>query len=257
MFEAIKRSRARNAKKTAGLNLVIARMLKMLAKPRWRRLVEGRLRRQAWLLDKLGRTEHSRLALAAATALSRESGVPIEEQPLIRSLVVKSLIETYSLLEPFEADERPGKSHTGRVTHVYRLKVSLLDDTSIWRVIEIKGSQTLHALHKAIFSAFDRFEEHLYAFYMNNKPYDEASAYEPPYADERTGKDTSRTRIDSLGLRPKQKFLYIFDFGDDWQHRVEVLDIKEATPSGKNPRLVEKKGDSPHPSIQMLKMTSD
>jgi hypothetical protein len=251
-FEAIRRSRAGKAKKAGSLNLLIANTLKTLAKPRWRRLVEGRLRRQAWLLDKLGRAEHSRLALAAATALSKESHIPLEEQPLMRNMVVKSLVETYSLIQEYEADEERKLKRAGKVTTIYKFKVSLQDDRGIWRIIEIKGSQTLHALHKAIFSAFDRFEEHLYGFYMNNKPYDEASAYESPYADERVGRDASRTRFDSLGLRPKQKFLYIFDFGDDWRHTVEVLDITEAVPTGKYPRLLEKKGDSPpqYPDIE-------
>lgn len=103
----------------------------------------------------------------------------------------------------------------------------------IWRVIEIKGNQTLHALHKAIFSAFDRFDEHLYAFFLSTKHWDDANGYESLYCDERTGKDASRTRIDALGLRPGQRSLYIFAFGDNREHSIEVLEIREEVPAGK------------------------
>jgi hypothetical protein len=173
-----------------------------------------------------------------------EQDVTIQLLPLVGGQAVKDPL--------LEADKERRVMRYSRVTSIYKFKVSLQDARSISRIIEIKGNQTLHTLHKAIFSAFDRFDEHLYAFYMNNKPYDEASAYELRYTDERIGRDASRTTIDSLGLRPKQKFLYIFDFGDDWRHTVEVLGIGEAISTGRYPRLVEKKGDSPpqYPDVE-------
>ena len=55
-------------------------------------------------------------------------------------------------------------------THfIHRFKVSLRDNPDIWRIIDIKGNQMLSSLHKAIFKAFDRFEEHQYSFFLSNK----------------------------------------------------------------------------------------
>lgn len=45
------------------------------------------------------------------------------------------------------------------------------------RTIQIKGSQTLEALHEAIFAAFDREEEHLYEFNLGIGPYDRSKIY--------------------------------------------------------------------------------
>jgi len=49
--------------------------------------------------------------------------------------------------------------------HIYTLKVKLKFAKSSWRRITIRGDQTLKDLHHAIFRAFDRYDEHLYAFY--------------------------------------------------------------------------------------------
>ena len=51
-------------------------------------------------------------------------------------------------------------------TNIYILKVALEYDRDIWRRIAIRGDQTLGHLHRAIYRAFDREEDHLYAFYF-------------------------------------------------------------------------------------------
>ena len=42
----------------------------------------------------------------------------------------------------------------------------------ISRVIEIRGDQTLEQLHRAIFNAYDRWDEHLYEFQFGKRPFD-------------------------------------------------------------------------------------
>jgi hypothetical protein len=104
----------------------------------------------------------------------------------------------------------------------------------------------LSSLHKAIFNAFDRFDEHLYSFFMSNKPYDKDSEYTLPDPDEyRWETDATRIRIDTLRLQRGQKFLYLFDYGDQWWHEVEVVGIREGVPEGKYPWVIKRKGKSP------------
>ena len=43
---------------------------------------------------------------------------------------------------------------------------------TISRTIQIRGDQTLEDLHRAIFKAFTRFDEHLYEFMLNVGPSD-------------------------------------------------------------------------------------
>jgi hypothetical protein len=58
--------------------------------------------------------------------------------------------------------------------------------------------------------------------------------------------DVQTTTLDELNLKPKQEFLYLFDYGDDWRFKVRVHAIDEnADPDAEYPRLVESVGESP------------
>jgi len=133
-----------------------------------------------------------------------------------------------------------------RVLKIYQFKVSLEETPGIWRIIEIKETQMLSSLHKAIFNAFDRFDEHLYSFFMSNKPFDKESEYNLPDPDDYTwGTDATRTGISTLHLKSGQKFLYLFDYGAEVFHEVGVIKIIEEVPEGIYPRVVKKNGKSP------------
>jgi tetratricopeptide (TPR) repeat protein len=132
-------------------------------------------------------------------------------------------------------------------THfIHRFKVSLRKSPDVWRIIDIKGNQMLSSLHKAIFKAFDRFEEHQYSFFLSNKPYDRGSEYTSPgIGKDGSGKLASRIRIDSIELYGGRKFLYLFDYGDEWWHDVELLSVTERVTRAKYPRVVRRQGKSP------------
>jgi hypothetical protein len=51
-------------------------------------------------------------------------------------------------------------------------------------------------------------------------------------------------RIESLSLKPKQKFLYLFDYGDEWQFEVEFL--KEgSSEKALYLRIIDSRGEAP------------
>jgi len=132
-------------------------------------------------------------------------------------------------------------------THfIHRFEVSLRDKPDIWRIIDIKGNQMLSSLHKAIFNAFDRFEEHQYSFFLKNKPYDKENEYASPgIGTDETSKLASRIRIDSVELYGGRKFLYLFDYGDEWWHNVELISVTQRVTRANYPRVVKKHGTSP------------
>jgi tetratricopeptide (TPR) repeat protein len=167
--------------------------------------------------------------------------------------VLKRVLSYDQTLKP--RGERAGKAITRASaysdTHfIHRFKVSLRDRPDIWRIIDIKGNQMLSSLHKAIFKAFDRFEEHQYSFFLSNKPYDRESEYTSPGLDtDGTGKLATRIRIDSVALYSDNRFLYLFDYGDEWWHEVELISVTKRVTRGSYPRVVKKQGKSPpqHP----------
>src|SRR3954470_3514241 len=121
------------------------------------------------------------------------------------------------------------------------------------RTIKIRGDQTLEDLHRAIFDAFGRWEEHLYEFQFGKGPMDpKAPRYVLPGAFEMDRGEKNppagrvdRTSIESLGLKVGQSFGYWFDFGDDWWHQINVEAIEDKVPSGKFPRVTKRVGKSP------------
>ncbi len=117
------------------------------------------------------------------------------------------------------------------------------------RVIDIRGSQTLDALHMTIFRAFDREDDHMYEFQIGGKkPMDRKAlryglALDDAYPEEKSAKATT---IAALNLKPGNLFFYWFDFGDDWWHEVRLLEINPPVKGkGRYPRIVERRGESP------------
>ena len=129
----------------------------------------------------------------------------------------------------------------------------LKNNSVISRTIEIQGIHTLKDLHLAIFDAFDREDEHMYEFQIGGKgpndPKTDRYSTPDPFgisedAPQLSG-DPASTAIDSLGLKTEDTFGYWFDFGDDWWHQINVISIKDRSPSKAHPRVIKRIGKSP------------
>jgi len=55
------------------------------------------------------------------------------------------------------------------------------------------------------------------------------------------GLPATKVKIESLNLKPKQKFLYLFDYGDQWEFEVKYIkrEIPEKTIY---PRIIDSRG---------------
>ncbi len=118
---------------------------------------------------------------------------------------------------------------------------------TVSRTIQIRGDQTLKDLHSAIFLAFDREEEHMYEFQFGGDGPNDPKARRYGFPAEPTGlkRDASKTKLDALKLSKDEAFGYWFDFGADWWHQVNVISVDKKTPRGKNPRVIDRVGQSP------------
>lgn len=191
--------------------------------------------------------------------ISREPGVPRS----IRVLVPASLILE---LQATEEEEEPAGAtrHVDDASHgparIYRLEVFLIGGPlpgefagkRISRTIEIRGDQTLEELHRAIFKAFDRWDEHFYEFQFGKGPNDpDGKRYVlPEMLDEGEPEATiagevGKTTINSLGLEVDQPFGYWFDYGDDWWHQINVVATDEKISRKQYPAIVKRVGKSP------------
>ncbi len=160
------------------------------------------------------------------------------------------------------ASPTPTRTNPADANALYTLDVCIVDgpvtekfikkNPLMSRTIVIKGDNTLADLHRIIFKAFDREEEHMYEFQVGgagpNDP--QARRYGLPMAfsgdaDDQPVGDVNHTTIAALGLSLDEAFGYWFDFGDDWWHQINVMAIDATAPKGKYPKITARVGASP------------
>lgn len=140
-------------------------------------------------------------------------------------------------------EEPPPPASIAGASTLYRFQVAVEPDREVWRRIEMRGDQTLHDLHYAIQDAFEWDDDHLYAFYLSGKAWDEDTEYQRPFSE---GRSAGRARLEHLPLHARQRFLYIFDFGDEWRHSIKLEAIVPGgVESGQRyPRVTDRQGDA-------------
>ena len=103
------------------------------------------------------------------------------------------------------------------------------------------AKHTLHKMHLAIQEAFEFGDDHLYSFFMDNKKWSN-DRYDSPHDE---GPNADEVTIGELGLYVGKTFLYLFDYGDEWEFKVEVEEINSGNPLPLMPQIVGKRGKAP------------
>lgn len=117
--------------------------------------------------------------------------------------------------------------------HIFVLRISLRGiSPQIWRSVQVPGSFTLGDLHWVIQEAMGWDNVHLHNFEIKDLHY--GPAKEIDFIDfGRKHTDEDAYTLDELGLAEKQRFLYTYDFGDNWVH--QILVSKMLSPEGFSP----------------------
>ncbi len=116
----------------------------------------------------------------------------------------------------------------------------------VLRRVEVASDSTLDDLHYAIQDAFRWDADHLYSFYVSGKAHDMETELSAPWEEQPEGPDYSTdVALGELGLRRGNRFLYLFDFGDDHRFSVRVVEVKESADRDRLPRVVEAVGRAP------------
>lgn len=122
----------------------------------------------------------------------------------------------------------------------YVISVSL--GKGCYRHIQIASSATLYRLHKAILEAYQFDDDHQHAFFMDNRVWSHEAAFFSTKT-ERGEKTTRQIRLEKLGLKPGDRFKYLFDFGDEWRFQCRVL--RQLEENAAEPVIVRSVGDAP------------
>jgi hypothetical protein len=122
--------------------------------------------------------------------------------------------------------------------------------SKIYRDIEIAGTGSLYALAQAIVRSFDFDFDHAFGFYSKLKGniYDSPVRYEL-FVDigegEGDARSVKRTRIIKAFPSVGTKMRFLFDYGDEWEFLVELVERKPKELKVKLPRLLISAGKAP------------
>jgi hypothetical protein len=109
--------------------------------------------------------------------------------------------------------------------NIFVFHISLEDSKPpIWRKLRVPGHFTLADLHKALQIAFGWTNSHLHSFTVASVDYVMDPAMDQDFFEEK-GLPEDDYCLDDLGLKKKQTFSYLYDFGDSWEHRITVSEI--------------------------------
>lgn len=117
---------------------------------------------------------------------------------------------------------RQPASSTGK-REVYQIKV-VLNGTKppVWRRFLMPSKINLHGLHHVLQVVMGWTNTHPYYFEIDRQEYSLiCDDIDDPYTE-----DSTRFAIGDV-VKKGDKFLYVYDFGDDWRHKLVVEDVLE------------------------------
>lgn len=115
---------------------------------------------------------------------------------------------------------------------IYQLRIELLYvEPAVWRRILVPGAMKLHQLHAALQWTMGWAGGHLHEFVIGPNHYGEPDPYyDTPPEVQREDRVTLAAALDA-----RKSFIYLYDFGDGWEHRVSVDKILPPDPRLKLP----------------------
>ena len=114
---------------------------------------------------------------------------------------------------------------------IARLRIELQElEPKIWRRIDMPLSTTLEALHEAIQMTMGWTFSHLWEFDIDGRCYGDPSFRE--FDDEPPIYKAKGLRLGVVISRGVNRFVYTYDYGDNWRHDVIVDDVRDGDPGG-------------------------
>ncbi len=127
-------------------------------------------------------------------------------------------------------------------SNIYQLKITLKGSKPpIWRRIQVNSDITLHKLHKIIQIVMGWYGGHLHQFIIRGKYY----GIPDPEIDFYDVKDERRVKLNRLVSKEGEKFIYEYDFGDDWEHVILLEKILPPEPEKHYPICIKGKRACP------------
>ena len=149
-------------------------------------------------------------------------------------------------------------------THIFRVRLW----PKVYRDIEIDSRKSLYDLAAAIVRAFEFDFDHAFGFFskLTGYIYDSPVRYElfadldddpfPEMGRHSKSGSVKRTTVAQAFPEVGSKMLFLFDYGDHWEFRVEVIGFGEKAPQTRYPKVLAAVGEAP-PQYPEIDETGD
>lgn len=122
------------------------------------------------------------------------------------------------------------------MTQIYEIKITLQDvKPAIWRRLHVPSDITLAQLHEVIQIAMGWTNSHLHQFVIAGERYGSAEMDDDDFGHKMV--DEHRVQLDKVAT-PKSRFVYEYDFGDDWRHEIKVEKVVASQEGIKTPYCI-------------------
>src|SRR5664280_1482967 len=126
----------------------------------------------------------------------------------------------------------PDTMQPAPLTSVYQLRVVVRGVSPlIWRRLLVPADTTIAGLHAVVQTAFGWDGEHLHRFVIHGVEYGISYVGGVGFRD-----DPHLVRLADLGLRPTERFVYVYDFTDGWRLDLRLEQILVMDPDRVYPR---------------------
>lgn len=118
------------------------------------------------------------------------------------------------------------------MTYQFKIQIKNITKPPVWRRITVPSNFTFYEFHLAIQVAFNWGNAHLFQF--SPQGYASYPQIKQIFGDEEEDSffmhrgevlDASTTKLSFIFSTEKQKYTYIYDFGDDWVHTITLEKI--------------------------------
>jgi Plasmid pRiA4b ORF-3-like protein len=117
------------------------------------------------------------------------------------------------------------------------LRIELEDiEPLIWRRIAVRTSMNLKAVHRVIQAAMGWLDCHLWEFTANERKYSVLIPNDPDW--NARINNAATTKLSALLATGVEGISYIYDIGDNWQHRIIIEKLKSAEPGVLYPQFL-------------------
>jgi len=133
------------------------------------------------------------------------------------------------------------KSRTEVPIQVFQLKVTLREiRPPVWRRFQVRSDVTLEQLHWALQIIIGWTNSHLHQFRFAR-----AASGRVRSARIVESEDEPKVVLAEVLRKPKDRMIYEYDFGDSWEHEVELEEVLALPPKGKFPWVLSGKRACP------------